>query len=70
MKKWEHKIVKFSTGMALIGSNLNEASIKEQQQELNDLGQDGWQVISIATESRNGFTNGVIYALRRELAGT
>ena len=70
-KKWEYKIfndqlVDGSFISKIVATNFSEAS-------LNDLGKEGWELVSIAPQSFitkfPGHTSKLLWVFKRELAG-
>lgn len=63
MKNWEYKVIEFDP-KGVFGGLLE---LDEVEKTLNELGSQGWEVIStITTNEGAGRTKKVIYTLKRE----
>ena len=62
MKKWIYNIKEFDhTG--IMSYKFDYEMIEN---ELNELGEQGWEVVSNVTILKNGFTDKIVYTLRKE----
>ena len=61
MKQWEYKTIK----MQFEGFRKDRLDIEELDYELNKLGQEGWELVSLFTNQVNGFTQSAIGVLKR-----
>ena len=65
--RWEYRTVKVAAKGWLMGGNLDEA---ELDQMLNELGDHGWELVSIvATSKGHGQTRDVAAVLKRPKGG-
>ncbi len=64
MKKWNYKVVEFDTKSSFMGGKVDRQMIENQ---LNELGKKGWEVISSFTTTQgNGYTRKIIYTCKKE----
>ncbi len=66
--KWEYMTLKFATTGFWRGGNLNTDTFN---QKLNDLGEEGWELVSIFdTNHSQGATRDVVAVFKRSLLAT
>jgi hypothetical protein len=63
--QWEYLSVVRSTTGALLGGHLDRQAFTEQ---LNDLGERGWELVSVFPTTRGGTTLEVVAVLKRRVA--
>ncbi|MCE5171626.1 DUF4177 domain-containing protein [Paenibacillus profundus] len=61
MEQWEYKTLKIKTG-GFLGGKVDEKSFED---ELNQLGMDGWELVSCFDTSLSGQTTDVISVFKR-----
>ena len=64
--KWEYKTIKLADeGFWITQGRINEAALED---ELNRLGSQGWELVSVFDTNRSGGgTNGVIAVFKRKM---
>ena len=60
--KWEYETIKFAATGWFVGGNLDDGGIKIQ---LNELGQNGWELVSMVSTMGGGSTKYVVAVLKR-----
>ncbi len=65
MAKWKYKVLEFNPTRSLMAARIDKKSIED---ELNELGKQGWEVVSgFTTADGHGNTKKIVYTLKREL---
>lgn len=60
MKKFEYQTLFFKTGLL-------KGSFENKDEELNKLGQEGWECVGVTPFNGAGSTTGMVYLFKREL---
>lgn len=64
MQKWKYKVLEFSPTRSLMATRMDKKHIEN---ELNELGKQGWEVVSsFITTDAHGSTKKIIYTLKKE----
>lgn len=64
MRRWIYKVVEFDPKKSFMGGKVDSQNI---EQRLNELGRQGWEVISSFTTNEGyGNTKKIVYTLKRE----
>ncbi len=65
MTKWKYKILEFNPTRSLMVTKVDKKAIEN---ELNDLGKQGWEVVgNFTTTDSHGSTKKIVYTLKKEL---
>ncbi|HWK55104.1 MAG TPA: DUF4177 domain-containing protein [Hyphomicrobiales bacterium] len=60
--RWEYKVVRFKKGSFMTG----QLDMQELEQQLNELGREGWELVSIAPVGLHRFSRELAVALKRQ----
>ena len=65
MKKYEYKTLEFEANDSLMSKSMHLDS-NEVQEVINNLGEEGWELVNSIDYALNGFTSKIILFFKRE----